>query len=180
MVPVTADDFESFYWEQLPRLRRFLTRRISSKETREDLETTIMTLAWRRLPDRPVDDRTFGWLAGIAGGVVANERRAERRRGALLERVVGHRGTAGAADVPQAPDQVDGGDPAVAAALATLGDDDREILLLHEWDGCSYAEIAAATGINEAAARKRLSRARARFADAWSAAQEQDGGGHGA
>ena len=55
-------------------------------------------------------------------------------------------------------------DPALAvdldAALATLGEDDREVFLLKEVGGLGYAEIAAACGLTPDAVRSRLHRAR--------------------
>jgi RNA polymerase sigma factor (sigma-70 family) len=164
-VTVTSDKgFTEFYIEHLPRLRRFLARRINSKETREDLETTIMTAAWRRFSANTQAERSFGWLAGIAGGIVANERRSERRRRALVDRVIANNSFAPQAGLSRTYDSVDGLEPRVAYALGRLSDDDREVLLLHEWDECTYEEIAAAFGSSEVTARKRVSRARQRFA----------------
>ena len=49
------------------------------------------------------------------------------------------------------------------AALAGLGDDDREVLLLAGWDGLDSSGIGTVLGISAPAARARLSRARRRF-----------------
>jgi RNA polymerase sigma factor (sigma-70 family) len=160
----SEEGFSDFYRAQLPRLRRFLARRINSKETREDLETAIMTIAWRRFDSVNSNDRSFGWLAGIAGGVVSNERRSDRRRLALHERVVGSRPVPNEKDLPDGVAACGALEPRVSAALAQLRPDDVEALLLHEWDDCTYEEIAMVLGVNEAAARKRVSRARQRFA----------------
>lgn len=46
------------------------------------------------------------------------------------------------------------------AALATLGTNDRELLLLVGWDGLDAAGVARALGCSGTAARARLSRAR--------------------
>lgn len=51
----------------------------------------------------------------------------------------------------------------VRDALAELKPTDREALVLRYQSGLAYAEIAAAFGIDEAAARKRVSRALARM-----------------
>lgn len=167
----SEQSFSEFYSAQLPRLRRFLARRIDSKETREDLETVIMTIAWRRFDDAPTDAVSFGWLAGIAGGAVTNERRSERRRRALIERITRNSGA-----IVDHRDVIEELEPRVRAALVQLGADDLEMLLLHEWDECTYAELAAAFDLNEAAARKRLSRARQRFAAHYNSYAVLDGG----
>jgi RNA polymerase sigma factor (sigma-70 family) len=49
--------------------------------------------------------------------------------------------------------------PALEEALASLGAAEREALVLHFFEDQSYAEMALALGMNEAAARKRVSRA---------------------
>jgi RNA polymerase sigma factor (sigma-70 family) len=169
-VTVTSDrGFTEFYHAQLPRLRRFLARRINSKETREDLENTIMTAAWRRFDGTEEEPRSFGWLAGIAGGVIANERRSDRRRRALVDRVTANNSFAPQTGFSRTFDTVEGLEPRVAYSLAHLSDDDLDALLLHEWDECTYEEIAAAIGTSEVTARKRVSRARQRFATQYEA-----------
>ena len=51
-------------------------------------------------------------------------------------------------------------------ALAELSPPDRELLLLVGVEGLSYAEMASVLGVDAGAARKRVSRARARLAQA--------------
>jgi RNA polymerase sigma-70 factor (ECF subfamily) len=51
----------------------------------------------------------------------------------------------------------------ILAALASLGSDDREIVLLAAWEELSPAEIGAVLGISQIAARSRLHRARKRL-----------------
>jgi RNA polymerase sigma-70 factor, ECF subfamily len=57
---------------------------------------------------------------------------------------------------------------AVRLALGRLRPADRALLHLREFEGASLAEIAAALGIGEGAAKLRLHRARRRFAALWS------------
>jgi RNA polymerase sigma-70 factor (ECF subfamily) len=56
-------------------------------------------------------------------------------------------------------------DPAVARALAALDDQDRELLRLLAWEGLTQTEVASVMEISVEAARSRIRRARARFAD---------------
>ena len=170
-------EYVEFYWEQLPRLRRYLARRINSRETREDLEITTMMLAWQRFDLVPPDQRSFGWLASIAGGVLTNERRSEFRRRRLTERIQSHYLNSQDENL-SAISALDGLEPAVEVALALLSDDEREVLLLHDLDECSYQDIACALGVNEAAARKRVTRARKRFTDHYNTAYGSKGGRH--
>ena len=55
------------------------------------------------------------------------------------------------------------------AALSTLSEADRELLLLVAWEGLTSTEAAAALGISKVAARSRLHRARHRALAALSA-----------
>ena len=48
-------------------------------------------------------------------------------------------------------------------ALASLGDDDREVLTLTYWEGLTAEQVATVFGIGPARARKRLQRARERL-----------------
>jgi RNA polymerase sigma-70 factor (ECF subfamily) len=165
------DNFTEFYFEHLPRLRGYLKRRLSSEQTREELENKIMTVAWQRFEGGTTDAPSFAWLAGIAGGVVANERRSQRRRSNLLVRLDGERRTRADNNLG-AFESVEGLDPRVESALDALTTEDRELLLLRVWDNCSYTEVAAALGLNEAAVRKRLSRATKRFTEHFAGAAE--------
>lgn len=56
-------------------------------------------------------------------------------------------------------------DASVAAGLAALSDDFREVVVLVDVDGLSYAETAAALGIAEGTVMSRLHRARKRIRD---------------
>jgi RNA polymerase sigma-70 factor (ECF subfamily) len=54
---------------------------------------------------------------------------------------------------------------AVRAALATLPPDQREVLLLREFDGLDYQQIADALELPEGTVKSRLNRARAALRD---------------
>ena len=51
-------------------------------------------------------------------------------------------------------------------AIASLNTNDRELLLLFGVEGLSYAEVAAVLELDQVSVRKRVSRARARLAEA--------------
>ena len=52
---------------------------------------------------------------------------------------------------------------AVGEALAVLPEQDREVLLLANWEGLTPAEIATVIGVPDGTARTRLHRARGRL-----------------
>ena len=98
------------------------------------------------------------WLYRSAGYLLANHR---RKRAALLVE-----------ELPETPDLTDPADLAVTddtvrRALAAISDRDREVLLLHAWEGLTGEGLAEALGISRSGADAALSRARSRLALAW-------------
>jgi RNA polymerase sigma factor (sigma-70 family) len=103
------------------------------------------------------------WLYGIAVRQIRMHRRAEARRLRLLRSAL--------ADGP-APDHSDRAaervtaerlGPRLAAVVAALPRQDRELLLLFAWAELSYAEAAAALGTTTSAVKSRLHRIRVRL-----------------
>jgi RNA polymerase sigma factor (sigma-70 family) len=120
----------------------------------------VMTIAWRRLADVPVDDPR-PWLYATARNLVL----ADARRSSLVST-----GEAGElTDAAPAPEVLEL-DPALGVALRSLSRLDREALLLVAWEDLTPAQAAHSLGINPTAFRVRLLRARrrlrARLADA--------------
>jgi RNA polymerase sigma factor (sigma-70 family) len=122
----------------------------------EDVVAETFVIAWRRMDDVP--DPPLPWLLGVARRVMANLRRGERRRGALLDRL--------RREQPATPQSAPGDQGQALAALASLPERDREALLLHAWEGLDHAGAATVMGCSAAAFAVRLHRARERFARA--------------
>jgi RNA polymerase sigma-70 factor, ECF subfamily len=133
--------------------------RAGSTSDAQDAAAEVFLTAWRRFDDVPEGDAARVWLYATARRVLANQRRSNRRRAALYERLAS--GTAPA----RGPD--DREETLVWDALRRLGPRDREVLLLAEWEGLAPAEIAAVVGCLTATARGRLHRARRRFRTAF-------------
>ena len=131
--------------------------RAASASDAQDAAAEVFLTAWRRLDDLPHDDAARVWLYATARRVVANQRRSNRRRLALQERL------AGEAAAPQRPHAAGREESHVQEALLRLGRQDREILLLAEWEGLTPTQIAAVMECLTVTARGRLHRARRRF-----------------
>jgi RNA polymerase sigma factor (sigma-70 family) len=101
------------------------------------------------------------WLYGIASNLIRHHARAERRQLAAYARVASR----DAKD--RVDDEVEGRldaaamAPALAEALRRLRPDERDVLLMHAWQGLSYRDIADALGIAIGTVGSRLTRARA-------------------
>jgi RNA polymerase sigma factor (sigma-70 family) len=149
-------DFRVVFDRHFPAIHRYLRHRRGS-DAADDLaaETFVRAFA-SRSRFRPHGPDARAWLYAIATNLLRDEARRDMRRGTLLRRL-------SAEPPPPAAAIADAPDPALAAALAALRDDERDVLLLFAWADLSYEEIAAAMGTRVGTVRSRLSRARARL-----------------
>ncbi|MEV0198432.1 RNA polymerase sigma factor [Nonomuraea sp. NPDC050691] len=150
--------FEVIYVANYADILAYIRRRTDSHEDAADALAETFTTTWRRLDDVPEGRDARLWLFGVARRVLANGRRAESRRGELVERL-GHQ-LAVWAEHTAAGEGLAG----VQEAFARLSPDDREILALAGWEGLGSDEIATVLGCSRANTRLRLHRARKRLA----------------
>jgi RNA polymerase sigma-70 factor (ECF subfamily) len=134
--------------------------RSASRHDAEEAVAEVFLVAWRRLDDVPGGEATRPWLYATARRVLANQRRSANRRDALRERLTLEPTGSEAHPAPTSIHEV-----AVHDALARLGERDREVLLLVEWEGLNTAELAEVLGCHPVTARGRLHRARRRFGE---------------
>jgi RNA polymerase sigma factor (sigma-70 family) len=144
--------FNLLHERHFEAIRRYAFRR--SPALADDIVSETFLVAWRRFEDVPDDARP--WLFGVARNVRLNLQRSSRRQDAVAERLIG--------ELPaSAETEADALGDAVEAALSTLSERDREILLLDAWEGLNRREIAAVLRCSVANVSVRLHRARARF-----------------
>jgi RNA polymerase sigma-70 factor (ECF subfamily) len=124
-------------------------RRRGSRDP-DGIAAEAMTIAWRRLADVPADD-PLPWLYATARNLVLAETRRTAR--SLAD-------AAEAEHVDPAPLELDA---SLDRALRDLSPADREALLLVAWEDFTPKQAARALGINPAAFRVRLLRARRRL-----------------
>jgi RNA polymerase sigma factor (sigma-70 family) len=158
----TAEDqwFTDTYVTHYADVLGYLLRRSSVDDAR-DSASEVFAVVWRRLDEMPTGLRTLPWLYGVAARVLANQRRGNRRRRDLRIRLDGVASTRVVAAGPGAAES-ESKDP-LMVALNSLGNVDREILLLNAWEGLTASQIALRFEISVAAAEKRLTRAKARL-----------------
>ena len=150
--------FERLVHVHATAVHRYVVRRVARSDV-EDLTADVLTVAWRRREDVP-EGAELPWLYRTAGFVVANHRRKSRP-----------------VPVADVPEETDADDPALRAVrdetvrtvLAGLSARDREVLLLHAWEGLTGEALAAALGIGRGGADAALSRARSRLRAAFDA-----------
>jgi RNA polymerase sigma-70 factor, ECF subfamily len=153
--------FDAAFAAEFAPLYRYLRRRVGA-DAAEDLAAATFATAyanWERFDDvRPVRP----WLYGIAANLVRHHWRKERRMLRAYART-GIDPVLSADD--EAVDRVEARSRRreLAAALAELRPQDREILLLHAWAELSDAEIAAALSLPLGTMKSRLHRTRERL-----------------
>lgn len=152
--------FAEVFDRHAPHLHRYVARRLG-RQAADDLaaETFLVAFGRRRRYDvaRP-DARP--WLYGIATNLVGQYRRDEVRRYRLSLAVPPEPAADCPADRVAADVTAQGARAALAAALAELSTDERDVLLLVAWEQLSYDEVAAALQVPVGTVRSRLSRAR--------------------
>ena len=152
--------FDLAYARYAERIFGFLLRLSGSRAVAEDLfQHTFMRLAQAGARLR-ADSDLRAWLFSVARNAFhshARSRNVEAR--ADIELMPAPRGTGASPDSGLALDELE-------RALAGLHAGDRELLLLFGVEGLSHAELAAVLELDQVTVRKRISRARARLAEA--------------
>jgi RNA polymerase sigma-70 factor, ECF subfamily len=147
--------FQRLYEAHGEAVLRYARRR-TTPEAAEDVLAETFVVAWRRLERVPAEPR--GWLLAVARRVLANQRRGDSRRAALIARLA-------LLPVRDAPPEPSAGST-IGEALTRLSARDHELLALVHWDGLSASEAATVLGCTPVAVRTRLHRARRRLARA--------------
>ncbi len=145
--------FERIYEEHFGRVAGYLLAR-ADRELAQDALSKTFEVAWRRIGEVPA--APLPWLLGVARKVLAETRRAQGRRDALVERIASSLG-AQAVDRGEAMAEREH----TLMALARLSEPQREALLLIAWDGLSEREAAKALKCSRGAIALRVHRARA-------------------
>ena len=152
--------FEVLYGELYGPICGYVVRRVGNPEDAAEVVAETFATLWRRLDSCPPNEEMRPWLFGVARRVLANQRRGERRRSALAERLTAE------LDTTAVPALAAGSDSRIARAFASLSEPDREVLSLLAWEGLTREELSVVLGVSRAVARLRLHRARRRFKSA--------------
>ena len=139
-------------------LFRYCLKMLEQVEASEDVLQTVFLRVYEHRDELVFADRFKAWIFAIARNHCFTYLRT-RGRTVTLE-----------GDVEQPPEsntgrQLEQGEETelVRDAIRRLGPEDREVILLREYESLSYKEIAAITGITESAVKSRLFKARRRL-----------------
>ena len=160
-------DAEAWFTDEvathLDAVYRYFRRRAAVQDA-DDLTAEVFEIAWRRRDDVPLE-WILPWLYRTAGFVLSNHRR--RARGLPLP----------LAEEPSDRDHAQriADHDQLSRALSVISERDRDILLLHAWEGLTGAELAEALGISRSGAQAALSRARSRLREVWWPPMQDEG-----
>lgn len=148
----------ALYEQHVGRVYRMAWRMSGNETLAEDFTQEVFVRAFDRLPEFRFGSRLSTWLHRITMTTVLNGLRKTRR---IDEREPGHEDL-GVFDRGQE-------DPdatlrlSLHAAIDDLNEGQRAVFVMHDLEGFTHAEIAAALEIEEGTSKARLSRARARL-----------------
>jgi RNA polymerase sigma factor (sigma-70 family) len=148
--------FEGLYSAHSADVLCYALRRGAGHADAEEVVEETFTVCWRRLSEVP--DPALPWLLAVARRVLANHWRARSRRFALHEKLA-------VSERRALANTADGGrdDSELKAALSSLKEPEREVLVLVVWQGLTHEAAAAVLGCTRNAVTKRYLRACSRL-----------------
>lgn len=153
---------EDLFNEHHRRIYFYCLRQLGSPEEAEDAVQATYLNACRSLNEGFEPEAAQAWLFKVAHNVCLTRRRSSYRR-ARVERPEDLQAVQDVVAAPDAPgDELFGLDE----ALAGLPEQQRQAILLREWQGLSYREVAAKLGLTQAAVETLIFRARRSLASA--------------
>lgn len=154
--PSTDQRFRALFEAHHRELHAYCLRRLPVEDANE-AASEIFLVAWRRAENVPADDEALLWLYGVARNIVRNWQRGGRRQ----LRLVARSGSMVAPDAEGPEVQVIRHEEheEVLAAIATLRDDDQELVRLKIWEGLSNEAVGRILGVSDRGVEARYTRA---------------------
>ncbi|GAA3393022.1 RNA polymerase sigma factor [Cryptosporangium minutisporangium] len=153
--PGAEQRFDEFYAANFAALAAQITVYLGDRAEAEDITQEAFCRAWRHWPQISGGTNPVGWVHTVAYRLAVS--RWRRLRVAVAHRLR-HR--------PQSIPPPDGGRLDLQAALATLPDAQRRVVVLHYLADLGVDEIAAREGVPVGTVKSWLHRGRARLATA--------------
>ena len=155
--------FALLFLRHAAALGRYVCRRLGPELADDIVAETFLAAFRQRCGYDLARSDALPWLHGIAANLIRRHYREEKRKLRALERTGVDPVAESAADVAEASLAGEAASRAVAAALAALSPEHRDVVLLVTWAELTYDEVAVALGIPEGTVRSRMNRARTRL-----------------
>jgi RNA polymerase sigma factor (sigma-70 family) len=154
--PAEADLTRALYEEHANQIFRYCLHQLGSREEAEDAVQSTFLNAFRGLKRGVVPELEAAWLFKIAHNVCLSRRRSSWRRG----RVESPADFEAVEELTPAPSC--GADELIGLqdVLEQMPETQRRAILLREWQGLSYREIAAELELSQGAVETLIFRAR--------------------
>ena len=167
-----ADATQDLYERYSGQILGFCVNKLGSRDEAEDALQSTFLNAHRALQRGVTPEAELAWLFKIAHNVCLTRRRSTRRRG----RVESPSDFAAVQDVLPAPPQESSEDlMRLTAALEHMPESQRRAILLREWQGLSYHEIADELKLSQSAVETLIFRARRALASNLESEAKQPG-----
>lgn len=157
---MTDDRERGHAWPALmDDLRRFVRRRVSDPHVADDIVQDTLTKLAARLGDAPPAGPLHAWVIRVARNAIVDHYRAQRARPASFTEQEHER------DAPQRTDR----GPLLASFRAFIHElpaEQREAVLLTEYEGISQRDLAHRLGVPVSTIKSRVQRGRKRLAKA--------------
>jgi RNA polymerase sigma factor (sigma-70 family) len=147
----SADAFTTLVQRHIGWVNALARRKVKDLHLAEDVTQAVFIILARKASSIGRDTPLSAWLFRVARFAANDAVKQESRRRGRLNRLAEAR----AADQSGKP----GPETDLDEAIACLSDSDRQAILLRFYEDKSMAEIGQTLGINEVAAKKRVSRA---------------------
>ena len=147
----------AFFDAEAGRVWRLCYRLVGDYDAAHDLVQETFIRAFARIDRYDGRGSLSGWLNRLALNLTRDTMRRDRRRGRWLTRGDDDAATKGSASTDHESDR------RVRAALDSLPELLRVVVLLHDVEGYTHEEIGEALGIAPGSSRARLSRARSQL-----------------
>lgn len=148
------DAFDALVQRHTAGVYRIALRMLADRDDAEDITQDVFLQAWRSLGAFRAESAFKTWVFRIAVNRCLNRLQRQRPTEPLDQDI------ASTVDDPQRVVETRAGLRAVGRALAQLPPEQRAALVLREFEGCAYAEIADILNVSLPAVKGRLLRAR--------------------
>jgi RNA polymerase sigma-70 factor (ECF subfamily) len=174
-----GEAFNELFSSLGPRIHGFFLRRFGNDAVADDLLQTTFLKVHRARAEYRIGAPVRPWVFTIAARVGLDEYRRRGRRPEMTDDQSMERATSAVAMERAAKtDLAERADIAahVRSALEILPDSQREVVMLHRYEGFTFAEIGKMLGLSEGAAKLRAFRAYERLRERLAPLVEEAGG----
>ena len=157
------DAFRGLVEKYQERLKILIYGIVFDRQIAEDLAQEAFIKAWQALPRFKGESTIYTWLYRIAVNLALDDRRRKQRAPVESLDDIPEAGADLAQSARLRPDrqaQAEEMKAALRSGMEGLSDAHRTVLVLREWEGLSYQEIAEATGSSSGTVMSRLFYAR--------------------